>query len=52
MNGEKSTHPGMLHQSRALWLKGTIGDAVHAITLKLNDFIALGEVTFTFSEVA
>lgn len=43
----KATHPGMLHQFRALWAKGMPGDAVQAPILSLNDRCALGEVTIT-----
>ena len=43
----KATHPGMLHQSQALWAKGMTGDAVQALIHSLNDRCIPGEVTFT-----
>lgn len=43
----RATHPAMLHQSLALWAKGTKGETVQAPTLSLIDRCPPGEVTFT-----
>jgi hypothetical protein len=47
MNEEKSTHPGILFQFRALWPKGMTVETVQDLILRLNDFIVLGEETIT-----
>jgi len=43
----KSTHPGMLFQFRALWLKDMTRETVKALSLKLNDLRDPGEETIT-----
>ena len=49
---EKSTHSGMLHQSRTLWAKGMTVTSGGCVSLRLNDLRTLVEVTFTLQGVA